>query len=186
VVRKNTGPEPGIFTDMNIIIETERLLLREFTEHDATLIYELNIDPDVTRFTHDPVKDLDHAFEILQETILPQYVLYRHGRWTVFTKHSMEFIGWCGLKYRAELNEIDLGYRFKKEAWGKGYATEAAYASIKYGFEKLQLKCITGRAEIKNIGSWKVLEKCGMTYIGVQEVDDYPVKTYEIFNPSVK
>ena len=186
VVRKNTGPEPGIFTDMNIIIETERLLLREFTEHDATLIYELNIDPDVTRFTHDPVKDLDHASEILQETILPQYVLYRHGRWAVHIKPSLDFIGWCGLKYRAELNEIDLGYRFKKEAWGKGYAIEAAYASIKYGFKKLQLKCITGRAEIKNIGSWKVLEKCGMTYIGVQEVDDYPVRTYEIFNPSVK
>ena len=112
--------------------------------------------------------------------------LFYPNMFSVHIKPSLDFIGWCGLKYRAELNEIDLGYRFKKEAWGKGYATEAAYASIKYGFEKLQLKCITGRAEIKNIGSWKVLEKCGMTYIGVQEVDDYPVRTYEIFNPSVK
>ena len=175
----------GIFTNMNVIIETERLLLREFTELDANLIYELNMDPDVTRYTHDPVKDLDHASEILQKTILPQYALYRHGRWAVHLKPSWEFIGWCGLKYRPELNEIDLGFRFKKAAWGKGYATEAAFASIKYGFEKLGLKSITGRAEIENIGSWKVLEKCGMIYIGREEVDGYPVKTYEAHIPSV-
>jgi len=50
------------------------------------------------------------------------------------------------IKFRPELNEVDLGYRFKKEVWGKGYATEAAYASIKYGFERLGLKIITGRA----------------------------------------
>lgn len=186
MVRKNTGPELGIFTDMNIIIETERLLLREFTEHDANLIYELNSDPDVVRYTHDLIKDLSHATEVLQKTILPQYALYRHGRWGVHIKRSLEFIGWCGLKYRSELDEIDLGYRFKKEAWGKGYATEAAYASINYGFEKLGLKGITARAEIENEASWKVLEKCGMTYIGIQEVDNYPVKTYEILNPSVR
>jgi RimJ/RimL family protein N-acetyltransferase len=171
---------------MNIIIETNRLLLRTFTELDANLIYELNLDPDVTRYTHDPVKDLAHASEILEKVIIPQYALYNHGRWAVHVKATLEFLGWCGLKYRAELNEIDLGYRLKKEGWGKGYATEAAYASIQYGFEKIGLQRIVGRAEIDNIGSWKVLEKCGMTYIGDEEVDSYPVKTYEIWNPSVR
>jgi ribosomal-protein-alanine N-acetyltransferase len=171
---------------MNIIIETNRLLLRTFTELDAALIYELNLDPDVTRYTHDPVKDLTHASEILIKTILPQYALYNHGRWVVHLKPTLEFLGWCGLKYRAEVNEIDLGYRFKKQAWGKGYATEAAYSSIKYGFEKLALQRIVGRAEIDNIGSWKVLEKCGMNYIGNEEVDGFPVKTYEIYHPSVR
>ena len=171
---------------MNIIIETSRLMLRTFTEFDANLIYELNLDPEVTRYTHDPVKDLAHASEILEKVIIPQYALYNHGRWAVHVKTTLEFLGWCGLKYRAELNEIDLGYRFKKEGWGKGYATEAAYASIQYGFEKIGLQRIVARAEIENIGSWKVLEKCGMTYIGDEEVDGYPVKTYEILNPSVR
>ena len=170
---------------MDVVIETERLLLRTFTEDDATLIYELNGDPDVTRYTHDPVKDLDHAKEILEKTILPQYALYNHGRWAVHLKPTMEFLGWCGLKYRPELNEIDLGYRFKKDFWGKGYATEAAYASIKYGFNKLNLPRIVGRAEIENVGSWKVLENCGMVYIREEEVDGYPVRTYEIHRPSV-
>ena len=104
----------------------------------------------------------------------------------VHVKATLEFLGWCGLKYRAELNEIDLGYRFKKEGWGKGYATEAAYASIEYGFKKIGLQRILGRAEIDNIGSLKVLKKCGMNYIGDEEVEGYPVKTYEIYNPSVR
>jgi RimJ/RimL family protein N-acetyltransferase len=171
---------------MNIIIETNRLLLRTFTEGDAALIYQLNRDPDVIRYTHDPIKDLAHASEILEEVIIPQYVLYNHGRWAVHVRSTLEFLGWCGLKYRSGLNEIDLGYRFKKEGWGKGYATEAAWATIQYGFEKIGLQRIVARAEIDNIGSWKVLEKCGMTYIGDGEVDGYPVKTYEIWNPSVR
>ena len=171
---------------MNTIIETNRLLLRTFTEDDAALIYELNLDPEVIRYTHDPIKDLAHASEILEKVIIPQYALYNHGRWAVHVKTTLEFLGWCGLKYSAELNEIDLGYRFKKEGWGKGYATEAAYASIQYGLEKIGLQRIVARAEIDNIGSWKVLEKCGMTYIGDEEVDGYPVKTYEIWNPSVR
>ena len=178
--------EVGIFTNMNVVIETERLLLRTFTGLDTNLVYELNADPDVTQYTHDPVKDIAHASEILEKTILPQYALFNHGRWAVHLKLSLQFLGWCGLKYRPELNEIDLGFRFKKEAWGKGYATEAAFASIKHGFERLGLKQITGRAEIENIGSWRVLEKCEMTYIGIQDVDGYPVKTYEINNPSVR
>ena len=171
---------------MNIIIETNRLLLRTFTEDDASLIYELNLDPDVTRYTHDPIKDLAHAAGILEKIIIPQYVLYNHGRWAVHIRSTLEFLGWCGLKYRAEFNEIDLGYRFKKEGWGKGYATEAAWAAIQYGFEKIGLQRIVARAEIDNIGSLKVLEKCGMTYMGDGEVDGYPVKTYEILHPSVR
>ncbi len=171
---------------MNVIIETDRLLLRTFTTKDAPLIYELNLDPDVTRFTHDPAKDLDHAKEMLEKVILPQYALYNHGRWAVHLKINLEFLGWCGLKYRAELNEIDLGYRFKKIAWGKGYATEAAYACIKYGFEKLGFHRIIGRAEVNNIGSWKVLEKCGMNYIRNEEIEGYSHKTYEIYNPLVQ
>lgn len=68
---------------MTIIIETNRLLLRTFTELDAALIYNLNVDADVTRYTHDPVRDLAHASEILEKVIIPQYALYNHGRWAV-------------------------------------------------------------------------------------------------------
>ncbi len=171
---------------MNVIIETERLLLRTFTMDDAQLLYELNLDPEVTKYTYDPMKDVDHAREVLEQIILPQYALYNHGRWAVHTKHALEFIGWCGLKSRPERNEIDLGYRFIKNAWGKGYATEAAYACIKYGFEKLNLQRIIGRAVQGNIASLNVLKKCGMVYIEEEVVDGHPAKTFEIINPLIR
>jgi RimJ/RimL family protein N-acetyltransferase len=177
---------------MNVIIETERLLLRTFTVADAQLIYDLNLDPDVTRYTSDPVRDIGHAQEILEQVILPQYALYNHGRWAVHVKPELEFIGWCGLKCRSETclagrqgNEIDLGYRFVKTAWGKGYATEAAHACIRYGFEKLNLQRIVGRAMPENIASLKVLEKCGMALLGEEQVDGLLHITYEAINPSV-
>ena len=171
---------------MNVVFETNRLLLRTFSVEDASLIYELNLDPDVTRYTGDPVKDLHHAQLILEQTILPQYALYNHGRWAVHVKPDLEFIGWCGLKNRPERNEIDLGYRFIKSAWGKGYATEAAYACLNYGFKTLNLHRVVGRAMPQNIASLRVLEKCGMQYIGDEVVDDHPAKTYEAFNPLIK
>ena len=165
---------------MHVIIETERLILRRFESGEGQLIYTLNEDPEVTRYTGDPVRDLAHANEVLDQVILPQYALYNHGRWAIHTKPGMEFIGWCGLKYRPERDEVDLGYRFIKSAWGKGYASEAAMASINYGFEKLGLRRIVGRAMPGNIASIKVLEKCGMRFVGEELVDGHPAVTYEL------
>lgn len=170
---------------MNVIIETGRLLLRTFTSEDAHLLYDLNYDPDVIKYTGDPIKDIDDAKQVLEQIILPQYALYNYGRWAVHVKPSLEFIGWCGLKNRPERNEIDLGYRFIKSSWGKGYASEAAFACIRYGFEKLNLQCITGRAMPANTGSLRVLEKCGMTFTRKEMVDGHPAITYQIINPFV-
>jgi RimJ/RimL family protein N-acetyltransferase len=167
---------------MKIIIETERLLLREFTENDAQLLYQLNLDPDVIRYTLDPILDVEHARRILRDIIIPQYRLYNHGRWAAHLKLDGEFIGWCGLKFLEELNEVDLGYRFMKKYWGQGYATEAAHATLDYGFQVLKLKRIVGRALPGNIASMKVLEKCGMKYVGQQIVQELLHETYELFN----
>jgi ribosomal-protein-alanine N-acetyltransferase len=115
----------------------------------------------------------------------PQYALYNYGRWAVHLKQDLEFIGWCGLKCRPERNETDLGYRFKTTSWGNGYATESAYACIKYGFEQLNLPRIVGRAEPSNIGSWRVLEKCGMEFVLEEIADGHRARTYEILNPVI-
>jgi len=171
---------------MDVIIETDRLLLREFTEDDAPLLYELNLDPEVIRFTHDPLTNVEHAKKVLTEVILPQYVLYDHGRWAVHVKSNLEFIGWCGLKYLSDTNEVDLGYRFMKRFWGNGYATEAALACIAYGFARLNLHRIVGRALPGNLTSIKVLEKCGMKYLREEVMHGYLHKTYQVTNPAIK
>lgn len=166
---------------MHIIIETPRLILRRFTnsQADAGLVLQLNSDPEVLKYLHEPIlQDINQAREILQNIILPQYEK-NMGRWATHIKQEKKFIGWCGLKYRPERNEIDLGYRFMQTAWGKGYATEAAAATLEYGFEVLKIKSIIGRAAIQNMASLSILQKIGMKYIGEDIIDDCPVKTYE-------
>ena len=171
---------------MNVVIETDRLLLRTFTEEDADLIYELNLDPEVTRYTHDPMTDIEQAKKVLIEVILPQYALYNHGRWAVHLKPGLEFLGWSGLKYIPDRVEIDLGYRYMKRFWGKGYATEAAYACLQHGFQRLNMQRIVGRALPGNAGSIKVLENCGMQYVGEENIHGLFHKTYQAINPAVR
>ncbi len=168
---------------MKIVFETPRLILRQFTETDAPLILQLNCDPEIVKYVHElPLKTEEQAKKILIDIILPQYK-NNLGRWAIHAKENMEFIGWCGLKYRPELDEIDLGYRLMQKAWGKGYATEAAQYTLDHGFKSLHLKLITGRAHIENLASIKVLEKIGMNFIGEGIVDNCPVRTYTKANP---
>jgi len=170
---------------MEIIFQTDRLILRRFTEADAGLLLSLNSDPEVLRYLHEPLlEDEEHSLTILRTVIFPQYE-NNLGRWAIHTKENNEFIGWCGLKYRADLDEIDLGYRFKKSSWGNGYATEAARKTLNFGFKELELEVITGRAHIENIASQNVLQKIGMKFIGEGITDDCPVRTYMAMRPDV-
>jgi len=170
---------------MQIIFQTPRLILRQITIDDAALILELNSDPLVVKYLHEPtLQTIAGAEKIITDIILPQYK-NKLGRWAIHTKENMEFIGWCGLKYRPELYEVDLGYRLKQQAWGKGYATEAAKHTLDYGFYALRLTKITARAHIENMASYKVLEKIGMEYIGEGIVDDCLVRTYTVSNPNL-
>ena len=169
---------------MHIIFETPRLILRQFTKADAPLIFQLNSDPKIVKYVHEPVLEREEQAQIIiNNIILPQYKR-KLGRWAIHIKDGMEFIGWCGLKYRPELDEIDLGYRLIKKAWGKSYATEAAQNTLDHGFKKLDIRLITGRAHIENIASIKILEKIGMQFIGEGIVDDCLVRTYTLANPT--
>lgn len=148
---------------MKFIIETERLLLREFILDDAEKFYQLNLNPNVIRYTGNT------AFKSIYEAkmFLENYNDYKangYGRWAVINKNSSEFIGWCGLKYCELENETDIGFRFFEEEWNKGYATESAAACLKYGFDKLKLNRIIGRAMKENAASIKVLKKIGLVY----------------------
>ncbi|MBS1743402.1 MAG: GNAT family N-acetyltransferase [Bacteroidetes bacterium] len=163
---------------MSLILQTPRLYLRRFTTDDAHLLLQLNSDPEVLKYLHEPaLQDEAHATEILKNIILPQYEK-NLGRWATYITNSEEFIGWCGLKYHMDTGEIDLGYRFMKKHWGKGYATEAAQHTLNYGLQELLLKEITACAHVENLASLKVLEKIGMRYVSESIIDDCPVKTY--------
>ncbi len=147
---------------MKKIIETDRLILRELNRNDSLSFYNLNSDPEILKFTGDkPFSSVSEA-----EKFLINYSDYNKngfGRWAVILKETNCFIGWCGLKLNEE-NLIDIGFRFFKKEWGKGYATESAKACIEYGFNHLNLNEIIGRASKDNISSIKVLEKINMMF----------------------
>lgn len=158
---------------MNIKLETPRLYLREFTLADVALLYNMHQDPAITRYTGDPLPwdSLAHTEKVLTEAILPQYK-NGIGRLAVHIKQTDEFIGWCGLKQVDD--EIDLGYRYIQQYWGKGYATEAAQAVLNFGIQQ-QLPNIVGCADVENIASVKILEKIGLKFLK-HYTDDYGAK----------
>jgi len=169
---------------MNIVFETPRLILRQFTEADAALLVQLNSNPEVLKYLHEPLLEKEEqALHIIKTVILPQYK-NNLGRWAIHLKTSNEFIGWCGLKYLADQDEIDLGYRLMQNFWGRGFAFEAAKHSLDYGFNQLHLKTVIGRAHIENTASLKILEKIGMHFIKEEVVDNCPVKTYVANKPN--
>lgn len=148
------------------MIETERLVIRPAVIEDAYNLFTLNSDPDVVRYTGDTsFKTLLDAQDLIRTRMFTQFNQYRMSRFTVLLKDGT-YLGWCGLKYFPETNEVDLGYRFMKKFWGKGYATESSLACLGYGFETLKLKRIIAKAMPDNIGSIKVLQKLGMTFRG--------------------
>jgi ribosomal-protein-alanine N-acetyltransferase len=142
-------------------IETARLVMREWSLNDTDNLYELNSDPEVVKFTgNDAFKNKQEVVDLISN--YDQYKKFNMGRWVVESRQTGEFFGWCGLKKIDE--EIDLGYRFMKRHWRKGYATESSIASLNYGFNRLGLKRIIGRAVHENINSIRVLKKLGMEY----------------------
>jgi ribosomal-protein-alanine N-acetyltransferase len=155
------------------------LYLREFSNEDAASMFELNNDADVIKYTG------DKAFVSVEEARLllenyDQYSLYGFGRWAVIQKSTGNFIGWCGLKYSATTDEVDIGFRFFKAVWNQGFATEAAKKCIQLGFDTFGIKRIVGRAMVDNIASVKVLEKLGLTFLKEFDFDGEEGVIYEI------
>ena len=162
-----------------IQLETERTILRLLTVKDAKDFYDLNLDPEVLRFTG------DRAFQSVEEAKIflvsyDQYEKYGVGRLAVIDKVSGKFMGWCGIKYSPKSQEYDIGFRFFKEFWNQGFATETANRCLEFGFYDLGLKEIVGRAMVRNVASIKVLEKLGMTFKNTFDFDGEKGIIYQI------
>lgn len=151
---------------MRTSFETERLLLRELLPSDAEGMFRLDSNPEVHKYLgNDPVKDMSQIHDVIAN-IRQQYLDNGIGRWAVILKETNEFIGWSGLKIEKNINGherfYDLGYRFIQEFWGKGYAYESAKAFVDFGFNEMKLAVINACADVNNLGSRNVLEKCGL------------------------
>ena len=169
-----------------IPIETKRLILRPIIEADVQDFFELDSNPEVHKFLgKNPVKTIEQS-QAMITAILEQYQKFNIGRLAVVLKETNEFIGWSGLKFeqnlRKEFDYYDIGYRFKTQFWGKGYATETAIASLKYGFKDLDLKEICAAADVNHAASNSILKKIGMLPSGTFKYEDELCNWYTLKN----
>lgn len=168
-------------SNSNLFIETERLIIRPFRLEDIEPSYAMNLDEEVSRYTADggivSKKEIERR---IVENVLGDYEKYGFGRLAVELKEENKFIGFTGLKYLEDLDEVDLGYRFMKDYWGKGIATESGKACINLGFNKLGLKRMIGMVLPENTGSIRVLEKLNFKFEKEIIEDDQLAKVYSL------
>ena len=146
-------------------IETERLILRQATEeHLDDWAVRVFSDPDVIRYM--PKREMTPYARA--KRALNNYnrlwVEYKIGGWVIVNKIDRQLIGSCEIEYLDETDEYELGYALSKASWGKGIATEAARAAVRYGFETAKLERIIAVVVPDNAASWQVLEHIGFVY----------------------
>lgn len=151
-----------------VVLETERLRLREFTIHDVDLLYQLDLDREVQRFVDSgqaPTREtLEH--EVLPRLIVQYGLTPGHGFFPAFEKAGGAYIGWFHFRVsREDPADIDLGYQLLKRAWGHGYATEGSAALIARGFTAQNVQRVVGCALVANAASVRVMQKLGMTFL---------------------
>lgn len=153
-------------------LETERLLLRRLRREDAEALYAIASIPEVSRYLmwdrHPSVRYTKHYLKDLQRL----YDDLEYFEWGVLTREG-DLIGTCGFtKFDYTANRGEIGYSFRPDVWGRGYATEAAQAAIGFGFHELGLSSVYACFALENAASIRVLTKCGMHYLG----EDEPMK----------
>ena len=166
---------------MRILLQTPRLVLRQFTADDAGLLVELDSDPRVMRYITDGVPTSRE--EIVAEYI-PAYLAYHRagpdfGFWVAQLRGTGEFAGWFHLRpeHGTPAEEPELGYRLKHEFWGRGLATEGSRALIDHAFtvDSVAVARVFASTMAVNIASRMVMENCGMDLVR-HFVADWPVR----------
>ena len=155
-------------------LETDRLILRRLGQRDADDMYDYAHRDDVTRhLTWDPHPNVSYTREYL--TYVSEH--YRAGDffdWAVVDRESERMIGTCGFtRFHYETDCAEIGYVIHPAYWGRGIASEAVEAVIRFGFQRLDLNRIEAKFMEGNLASRRVMEKNGMVYEGMMRQSMY-------------
>ena len=146
-----------------VILETDRLLLREFVPEDVDALSAIFTDPETMRYCPAPL-DRSEVTEWIKRN-RRRYRETGYGLWAMLLKDSGEVVGDCGLTRQTvdEVDEIELGYHVRRDLWGRGYAPEAACACRDHGFDQLGADRLISLIRVGNLPSRRVAEKIGMS-----------------------
>lgn len=170
-----------------MILETERLTLRQASLDDAHFILRLLNEPSFLRFIGDRgVRTVDDAERYIAERLIESYVVNGFGLWIVERKESPGPIGLCGLVKRTALPDADIGFAFLPEFWSAGYAFESARAVREYALGTLGLPRLLAIVNEDNAPSIRLLEKLGLRFVRMIELssDAPPVQLFELAGAS--
>ncbi|MFN6475615.1 GNAT family protein [Nostoc sp. DedQUE07] len=147
-----------------MILETHRLLMRDFVETDWQAVFAYQSDPLYLRYNYWTQRTQNDVCEFIQMFINQQKEQPRTKfQLAVVLKEENRLIGNCGIRVNdPEMREANIGYELNTQYWGQGYATEAAQAILKFGFEELRMHRIWSWCVAENVASVKVLEKISM------------------------
>ena len=145
-------------------IETARLLLRMFKPDDLEDLSRIYGDADVMKYLSGHALTREETASWLNY-FLSGWDQYGFGWWAVTLKERGELIGHCGLQFIHVTPDIEVTYGLAKAYWRMGYASEAARACFRYGFQELKIDHIYALAEPGNVGSQRVMERVGMSYL---------------------
>jgi RimJ/RimL family protein N-acetyltransferase len=160
-------------------IETDRLILRPFAPDDVNNLVLLDADPQVMRLINggEPTPRDEVEWEFLPYLLALQAQGSGYGFWAAEEKTTGEFLGWFHLRPHADghPDEPELGYRFNRPAWGRGYATEGSRALIQHAFAKLGARRVYAEAMAVHSASRRVMEKAGLRFVRLFHAD-WPVR----------
>lgn len=142
------------------MIETERLLLRRVTVEDIDELVRIHADPDITRFMD--VFEHDEAIRWLHR-VDQNWAEHGYGRMAVTDRATGRLLGRTGLGYLPQFAETELGWTLRRDAWGRGYATEAARACMDWAFREFDIPYLTSLIESDNDRSIRLAKRLGMT-----------------------
>lgn len=150
---------------MNIpTIETTNLFLRPWTLEDAESLCQILLEPGMMKyFPPSSPATVEKAKRYISHQ-LNHWEQRGYGHWAVVTRADAQLAGWNGLEFLNETNETEVAYLLSHRVWGNGFATEAAQAAVRFGFENCDLPAIIGLVHPSNTGSIRVLQKCGLTF----------------------
>ncbi|MBS0423814.1 MAG: GNAT family N-acetyltransferase [Proteobacteria bacterium] len=169
----------------NSILETQRLILRPLQAEDFEALCVLDSDPDVRSYFPEGVLNSEEV-----RTELARYIRAWHtngfGLFAAIEKQNNQFIGRCGFA-KLSSGEVEFGYLFLPTYWGKGYATEASQALLKWATKHMPVDHITGFAPANHLASIRVLEKCGMKFVKMGNYRDIACAFYrfDIIKPQI-
>jgi ribosomal-protein-alanine N-acetyltransferase len=149
------------------IQNSERLTLRSFTGSDAIPLHRIMGQSQILRyFSNSTPPELDRV-ERLVYFQLEHWEQYGYGWWAIDVLEEKEigrFIGWAGLQFLSDTDEVEVAYMLDRDYWGRGLATEAANEALRYGFDQLKVDEIVGIVHPENAASIRVIEKLGMVF----------------------